>query len=353
MSRKITIDEFIRRAREKHGDKYDYSKVVYKSKDENVCIICPEHGEFWQTPANHYKHGCPKCGIKLTSDAKLKTTEDFIKESKSKFGDKYDYSKTIYKGMKIPLIITCPIHGDIEVTPTSHLMATGCPECGKAAKGQYKKLTTDEFIQKANIIHNNFYNYDKTVYELSSKKVIITCPIHGDFQQTPNHHLDGEGCPICKQSKGEKLVEKILQKYNIPFEREVTFHVDDIVKNKKEFRIDFVINLNDHIYFIEYNGKQHYESSDYFGGENEFILQQKRDEYVRGFAYRNKDKVSLLEISYKLKDSTVEQKIINFLNIAPSISNDSSKQGELLEICNDNQQPSIDLTTDEGSETND
>ena len=86
-------------------------------------------------------------------------------------------------------------------------------------------------------------NYSKTKYVLSSKKVIITCPIHGDFEQTPNHHLGGEGCPVCKQSKGERLVENILLKYHIPFKREVTFHVDEIVKNRKEFRKTNLIKL--------------------------------------------------------------------------------------------------------------
>jgi hypothetical protein len=227
--------------------------------------------------------------------------------------------------------IICPIHGIVKVYPGNFLNGRGCPKCGQSLKGQYKKLTTIEFIEKANKIHNNYYDYSKTDYILSSQKVIITCPIHGDFKQTPNHHLDGEGCPICKQSKGEKLVESVLLKYNIPFKREVTYNVNDIVKNKKEFRIDFVINLNNRTYFIEYNGKQHYEPSDFFGGEKEFKLQKKRDSYVRGFVNRHKSVLSLLEISYKLKKETVENKILEFLNIAPIISNDNSKWEELLE----------------------
>lgn len=170
----------------------------------------------------------------------------------------------------------------------------GCPKCGISRRGQYKKLTTEDFIQKSNQIHNNYYNYDKTIYELSSQKVIITCPMHGDFEQTPNHHLSGEGCPICKQSSGEKLVESILIKYNIPFKREVTFRTNEIIRNRKEFRIDFVVNLNDHLYFIEYSGIQHYIPVEHFGGEIEF-------KYVRNFVYQNKQNISLLELSYKLK----------------------------------------------------
>ena len=350
--KRITTEIFIERAKKVHGNKYDYSKVEYKGKDEKVCIICPKHGEFWQTPHNHYKHGCPKCGVEIVSESKFSNTENFIKKSTELYGDLYDYSKTKYVDSKTHLIITCPIHGDVLVYPGNFLSGRGCQKCGQAKKGQYKKLNTQEFIKKANIVHNNKYNYDKTNYVLSNEKVIITCPIHGDFEQTPNHHLNGEGCPICKQSKGERLVESILIKYNIPFKREVTFHVNEIVKNKREFRIDFVIKQNNKLYFIEYNGKQHYEPSEFFGGQSEFELQKKRDEYVRGFVYRHKEKLSLLEISYTLKESTVEEKIIKFLNIAPSISNDSSKREELLEACDGNQQPSLELTIKEGSETN-
>lgn len=352
MSRKITTEIFIERAKNTHGNKYDYSKVDYKGKDTKVCIICPEHGEFWQTPHNHYKHGCSKCGVEVVSQYKQKTTEDFIRKSKEIYKDKFKYDNTKYIDSKTLLKITCPIHGDVEVYPGNFLNGRGCPKCGQLLKGQYKKLNTETFIEKANIIHNNRYNYNKTNYKLSHEKVIIICPIHGEFTQTPNHHLNGEGCPICSQSKGERLVESILLKYNIPFEREITYKVNDIVKNKKEFRIDFVIKLNNRIYFIEYNGKQHYEPNDFFGGQKEFELQQKRDNYVRGFVNRHKDKISLLEISYKLKEMTVENKILKFLNIAPSISNDSCKQEELLEACDGNQQPSWPLTKPEGSETN-
>ena len=351
MSRKITTEIFIERARQVHGDKYDYSKVEYTKKDNKVCIICPEHGEFWQIANNHMRGaGCPKCGVKKVSDSKRKDTESFIKKARELYGDKYDYSKTIYKGSKELLTITCPIHGDFEIIASNHLVGCGCKKCSNALKGQYKKLDTEQFIEKANKIHNNFYDYSKTKYVLSNKKVIITCPIHGDFEQTPNHHLGGEGCPVCKQSKGERLVENILLKYHVPFKREVTFHVDEIVKNRKEFRIDFVVEFENKMYFIEYNGKQHYQPVNCFGGLKALELQQKRDSYVRGFAYRNQDKISLLELNYRLRPETVENKIKEYL--APIIEYYNRKQGELLESCDANQQPSQLLTKLEGSETN-
>jgi Zn finger protein HypA/HybF involved in hydrogenase expression len=80
MSKKITTEIFINRAKQIHGNKYDYSKVEYKDKNTKVCIICLEHGEFWQTPNNHYRHECPKCGVKTVSLSKQSNTKEFVKK---------------------------------------------------------------------------------------------------------------------------------------------------------------------------------------------------------------------------------------------------------------------------------
>ncbi len=83
----LTTEEFIKKAKEIHGDKYDYSKVEYTSTNDKVCIICPEHGEFWQRPHNHLKgQGCPKCSGKFKTD-----TEYFIEKAKKIHGEKHVY----------------------------------------------------------------------------------------------------------------------------------------------------------------------------------------------------------------------------------------------------------------------
>lgn len=340
-SKRKTTEEFISQSIKIHNNKYDYSKVIYKTKNDKVCIICPEHGEFWQIANNHLKgHGCPKCGISITSNAKIKSTDDFINSAKLIYGDEFDYSKVDYINCKTPVCIIChkldetgKEHGEFWQTPQSHLSGRkGCLKCKSEKISNLKKSNTDNFIKKANIIHLNKYDYSKVDYKLANDKIKIICPIHGEFEQTPNHHLNGQGCPICNSSKGELLVRKILTKYKIPFESEITYHVNEIVKNKKEFRIDFVINLNNHLYFIEYNGIQHYQPIEYFGGKTEFELQQKRDNYVRNFVARHSDKISLLELNYKLKPETIEIKIIKFLKInqAPINSDINSKSDELL-----------------------
>ena len=123
---KFTTESFIEEARRVHGDKYDYSKVEYKGTDVKVCIICPKHGEFWQTPKNHlYGRGCLKC----YGHYKL-TTEEFIEKLKKLYGDKYDYSYVEYNGSYKKVHLVCPIHGDFWIEPNRLMQGQGCHKCG-------------------------------------------------------------------------------------------------------------------------------------------------------------------------------------------------------------------------------
>ena len=185
--KQYTTEDFIQKAKEVHGDMYDYSKVNYINPLTKVCIVCPEHGEFWQKPANHlHGQGCPKCG-------RLGTTEAFIKRSKSVYGDKYDYSKTKYFTYIKPLLLKCNKCGhEFWQTPQKHFYGHGCPYCNGGM--QY---TTEDFIQKAKEVHGDRYDYSKTKYENNKTPVNIICPKHGEFWQLPYNHLSGAGCPKC------------------------------------------------------------------------------------------------------------------------------------------------------------
>lgn len=120
------------------------------------------------------------------------TTEGFIERAKAIHGDKYDYSKTVYKNAHADVIITCPIHGDFEQSPSNHLAGKGCKFCSGNVSN-----TTASFIEKAKKVHGDKYDYSKTVFTRNKDKVIITCPIHGDFEQEANSHLQGAGCKQC------------------------------------------------------------------------------------------------------------------------------------------------------------
>ena len=213
-----TTESIIKKFKAVHGDKYDYSKVEFVKTTIKVCIICPEHGEFWQEPHAHIKgQGCPKCGVIKRALNKKNSIEDFINKAMEIHGNKYDYSKVEYKTSKQKVTIICPIHGPFEITPHDHIgkYARGCPKCGNEKKGSFKKMTTEEFVKKANVKHNNFFDYSKTNYVDSTTHVIITCPIHGDFEQIPSVHLMGSTCPLCAKInsayKNTKTTEEFIE----------------------------------------------------------------------------------------------------------------------------------------------
>lgn len=193
---KLTTEQFIERAKKVHGDRYDYSKVEYVNNQTKVCIICPDHGEFWQRPNNHLQgYGCP-----LDGDRKPKsifTTEDFIREAKKIHGDKYDYSKSVYKGRHKPITIICKKHGEFVQEAGCHLTGGGCPSCKKEKTSERQRDTKETFIEKARKIHGDKYDYSKVEYVDSYTKVCIICPEHGEFWQRPNNHLNGLGCSKC------------------------------------------------------------------------------------------------------------------------------------------------------------
>ena len=206
MSKKLTKDEFIKKAIEKHGDKYDYTKVDYKDNKTKVCIICPEHehGEFWQTPSNHTRgKGCPNCANKANGDSKRLSLTEFIKKCHKVHGDKYDYSKVEYDGAHTKVCIICPKpdHGEFWQTPSNHLQEHGCPKCSKEVNVEHCHFSKEDFIKKAHKKHPGKYDYSKVEYVNCNTKVCIKCTKHGEFWQTPSNHLQGQGCPKCKSDK--------------------------------------------------------------------------------------------------------------------------------------------------------
>ena len=145
MARRLTTEEFKEKARDVHGDRYDYSKVEYVNAVTKVCIVCPVHGEFWQIPASHLKGiGCKKCGIEHRSDARRLSKEEFISKAKETHGDRYDYSQAEYVNSKTDVCIVCQEHGEFWQTPANHLSGNGCPKCSGT-----EKLTAEEFIERS------------------------------------------------------------------------------------------------------------------------------------------------------------------------------------------------------------
>ena len=278
--KKITTEEFIEKARKVHGDKYDYSKVKYVNYETKVCIMCPKHGEFWQTPHHHLsrKQGCHLCngGVNLS-------TEEFIEKAKEIHGEKYDYSKVKYIDNRTKVCIICPEHGEFWQTPNSHLNGNGCFDCSYVERGLKRNSTTEEFIEKARKVHGDKYDYSKVKYVNAKTKVCIICPEHGEFLQTPNSHLSGQGCSKCKQSKMENEISLFLKQNNIIFEQQKRFNW--LGKQSLDFY------LPDYNAAIECQGKQHFESRDRFGGIDGLKERIEKDKRKRRVCEKNDVKI--------------------------------------------------------------
>ena len=332
---KWTTDLFISKAKEIHGDKYDYSQVVYVNYDTKVKIVL--NGIIYeQSPHKHLMGRCPE------KNTARKTTQEFIAEAREKWGDKYDYSLVEYKNAlsKIKIIYDDKVYEQVAI---SHLKYA--PENNKSdtqkfiedsikvhgnkydyslveyigAKTKVKivfknkiyeqvptlhlngyepenihlavRKTTETFIREASLIHSNKFDYSKVNYTISQAKVIIICPIHGEFEQRPNSHLMGNGCPHCSESRGEKTIAKYLKDNKIPFVRQKKFTT---CRNVFELPFDFWIPSKKIL--IEYDGEQHFKANEHFGGQQAFDNLKANDAIKSNWCIQNN--IELIRISY-------------------------------------------------------
>ena len=280
LSRK-SEENFFQKARKIHGNKYDYSKVNYKNSKTPIAIVCPKHGEFNQTPCAHLKGtGCPKCGIEKNKSKLLSNTDEFVEKAKKIHDNKYDYSKVNYKSATAVVTIVCPKHGEFNQTPHAHLKGSGCPKCGKensvAKTIEFYGKSTRLFIEEARKIHGDHYDYSMVEYKNTYMKVKIKCNVCNlVFEQKPSKHVNSkQGCPRCRSSHYERLIENFLIKKGIKYEREKTF--DDLLSERgNKLRFDFY--LPDFNTCVEYDGNQHHKHVEWMMSKESFELLKKHD----------------------------------------------------------------------------
>lgn len=252
--KKLTTEEFIEKAKRVHGDKYSYEKTQYINSRTKVCIICPEHGEFWQLANAHLQgQGCSVCG-RLNQSQKLSVRQN---------------NRRLHKGRKC--------------------------------------FTTKEFIQRANEVHRYKYKYDKCRYTKSKYKVTITCEQHGDFKQTAGAHLRGCGCPKCKLVAQTRLYNRLKESFpNLEILFEVTNKIIPwIGKQRADIYIP-AINM-----IIEYNGEQHYIPVSKFGGKTAYHKQIQMDQLKRQKCINNN--CILIEMRYNYNNNDY-QNLIQVIN---------------------------------------
>ena len=252
---KLSTQDFIEKAKQIHGDLYDYSKVEYANSWTPIPIRCRFHGVFLQIPDNHIhrKSGCPRCGVRQRKQNQPKQINAFIVDAKGVHSNKYDYSKVVYRSAKDNVEIICPLHNSFFQCPNNHLNGEGCPRC---SGNEAKQLTIGEFIDKAKVIHNGKYDYSLSCYTNRYTKLTILCPVHGKFRQSPYAHLKLQGCPRCRKSKGEKEIERFLQNKNVKFESPKAFSTCINPKTGWHLYFDFYVSAKNLL--IEFDGYQHF-----------------------------------------------------------------------------------------------
>ncbi len=209
-----TQEQMIERFRKIHGLKYDYSKVKCTNCTKAVLIICPNHGEFWQIARNHYKgSNCPKCPrpVPITQNKELQ--EQIIAKFKSAHGNKYDYSKVVFKGLCKKVLIICPNHGEFWKLPRYHYNGQGCKKCSRIIVASKQQQSQEHVIARFKEVHGSLYDYSKVIFKHSGKKVLIICPNHGDFYQTPSNHYRGFGCNQCAKEDNKLAHAQVIDKF--------------------------------------------------------------------------------------------------------------------------------------------
>jgi very-short-patch-repair endonuclease len=281
------------------------------------------------------------------------TTDEFVLRAKLLHNENYLYNKTNYINKRTKVIITCKKHGDFEQLPQNHINGSGCPKCGTQKNIVSQKLTKNEFINKANSVHNNIYDYSLVDYVNNVTKIKIICKKHGVFKQTPTihfkgsgcpkcagknvsnlefiqkaiavhgnkynysqtkyvsarnkikigcekhgqffqrafDHLAGHGCPKCKESFGERKIREYLEINKIMFEKEKKF---DKCRNKNHLLFDFY--LPEKNILIEYDGEQHFKPINFFGGKHTHKKVLINDNIKNEFAKQNN--IKLLRIPF-------------------------------------------------------
>lgn len=310
INRQKYLDSFIRRANDKFSNKFKYNKGSFVNMRTKMEITCPIHGTFFQSPKQHLstEFGCRECGIEGNTKRRTmpwKKVKELFENAKLKWG--YDASTYISASKEMRFI--CKEHGEFWRIPIGILHNGSCPECSKT-----RALTQREFEDKANKIHNFKYDYSKTQYVNANTIVDIICPIHGIFQQTPNVHLDGCGCPRCNDSHLERDVRDVLSINGIEFiqGKHYTWLLNE--ESNNPLTLDFY--LPKYKIAIECQGIQHFKAVEHFGGNDKFEYRKSLDKKKKELCKNNNIKlIYYLENKYNkyMKEDDVYFNNVNVL----------------------------------------
>ena len=258
---KITTEEWVNKAREIHGDRYDYSKVKYINSETKVCIICPKHGEFWKAPIKHTSgQGCPKCSQEVQTKNQSRTKEDLIDELVNIYGDIYDFSKVEYVKMKTPVCVICKKHGEFYARPDHLKNGHGCPMC----KESTLERTIRMLLRTANINAISQYHNAALLkkqsfdFYLPDYNIAIECQGEQHFKQ---------GLYEMYKNSNDMTPEESLQ------------YVQELDARKKEICAKNNIRL---IYYLENRFAEYMQEDDIYFTNTEDLI-----EYIKNYQNNN------------------------------------------------------------------
>ena len=292
--------KFVEKARSIHGDKYDYSEVVYSGYKSRVTIICPVHGRFEQTPSKHVMgNGCMFCGQMRNGHKSRTGTIEFIRRARERHGERYDYSLVEYLQCDTKVCIVCAVHGEFWQRPACHVRGYGCERCSHEYRGAMMRSGFDEFLEAALKSHNGLYSYKQDSFRGMGSSVVVTCPEHGDWVASSacNHVKLKTKCPQCgRKSTGEEAVAEELVRRGLVFTRQAKF--------PSLPRLSFDFYLPSMGLLIEFDGEQHFRPIEFFGGKDSFLITRERDERKNRWAWENG--YMLMRIPYWMRDRIPE-----------------------------------------------
>lgn len=280
MPKKLSLEDFTKKARKVYGDRYDLTAVNFTTMNAKINLVCATHGPFTQR-ASHFLNGisCGKCGRDEGGKKRRLELAQFLAKIPESQKQKYDLLRVQYQSYENQITIVCRKHGEFPILPGDFIRGRGCRKCWYETYADNKRLDTEAFIQRARATHGDLYDYSQVVYIDYLTEVIIVCLQHGKFDKKPDYHIQGAGCPSCHASRGEEVIKRILDDNMLEYIRQKTFPK---CKYKRLLKFDFY--LPDLEVLIEFDGKQHDGAIEYFGGETALEETRKKDQIKDNFA---------------------------------------------------------------------
>lgn len=328
MSLEDRCQHFKSRGTLQHEGKFNYSLVEYKDAKTKVKIICPNHGEFLQTPDKHLapkSKGCQKCWEEIkTANIRARpkefyqyyhgatknkphiSQEIFIERCRKKYGNKFDYDLSNYNGLtKNKIKVKCPQHGEFETIPNTHLAknnVTGCSKCGYDNCWEGKTHSYEEAVSQFNLKHNYIYDYpeyNKENYQNKKSSIDIICKKHGKFKKKAQKHLSGQGCFKC-------AIEKLIETNTL-----VGGYSEELFASRAELK-----NCKAALYYLEINNGKHYKIG---------ITRTSIEHRISGIKCKAKNLIANIK-SISIKEATLYE----CFKWEQQILNDNSKQRVFL-----------------------